>query len=138
MALTIYLRTPTSRSREGIMRSKVIGRALAAATLGLLLGAPPLRAQTSSATLHGTVTDTGGGVLPGVTVKLQSSTTGLQREVVTNAVGVYVFNFLPAGPYVVSAELSGFKSVRHGDIQLEIGQSLTFNIRLEVGGVEEV
>jgi Carboxypeptidase regulatory-like domain/TonB dependent receptor len=120
------------------MRSSSIIRALGIAATSLLLGAPPLPAQTSSATLHGTVTDTGGGVLPGVTVKLQSAATGLQRDVVTNAVGVYVFNFLPAGPYVVSAELSGFKSVRHGDIHLEIGQSLTFNIRLEVGGIEEV
>jgi hypothetical protein len=120
------------------MKSSFITRALGIAATSLLLGAPPLPAQTSSATLHGTVTDTGGGVLPGVTVKLQSAATGMQRDVVTNAVGVYVFNFLPAGPYGVSAELSGFKSVRHGGIHLEIGQSLTFNIRLEVGGIEEV
>ena len=50
---------------------------------------------------------------PGVTVKLQSPATGLQRDAVTNAAGVYVFNFLSAGIYDVSAELSGFKSVRH-------------------------
>ena len=61
-------------------------------------------AQTSNATLHGTVTDTSGGVLPGVTVKLQAPSTGLNREQVTNAAGVYVFNFLPAGQYVVTAE----------------------------------
>lgn len=119
------------------MRSRFIVRALGIAA-SLLFAAPPLPAQTSSATLHGTVADSGGGVLPGVTVKLQSAATGLQRDVVTNASGVYVFNFLPAGPYVVSAELSGFKSVRHSDIHLEIGQSLTFDIRLEVGGIEEV
>ena len=56
-------------------------------------------AQTSNATLHGTIIDSGGGVLPGVTVKLQSHATGSVREAVTNAAGVYVFNFLAPGEY---------------------------------------
>ena len=95
-------------------------------------------AQTSNATLHGTVTDAGGGVLPGVTVKLQAPATGLTRDVVTNAAGVYVFNFLPSGEYDVTAELAGFKSVRRADIRLEIGQSLALDLKMEVGQVSEV
>jgi len=94
-------------------------------------------AQTSNATLHGTITDSGGGVLPGVTVNLQSPATGLQRDAVTNSSGLYVFNFLPAGQYVVTAELTGFKSVRHADIQLEIGQNLALDMKLEVGLIAE-
>ena len=69
-------------------------------------------AQTSNATLQGIIADTSGAVLPGVTVKLESPSTGLSRDVVTNTSGVYVFNFLPAGGYVVAAELSGFKTRR--------------------------
>ena len=103
----------------------------------VLLDASRVSAQTSNATLHGTVTDASGGVLPGVTVKLQAPATGLQRDVVTNAGGLYVFNFLPAGIYDVSAELGGFKSVRHKDIRLEVGQNVAFNMTLEVGSVEE-
>ena len=98
---------------------------------------PDADAQTSNATLQGTVTDPGGGVLPGVVVKLQSPATGLQRETVTNGSGLYVFNFLPAGRYEVTAELSGFKAVRHDDVQLEIGQNRSLDMKLEVGRIEE-
>jgi hypothetical protein len=95
-------------------------------------------AQSSNATLHGTITDSGGGVLPGVTVKLKSPATGLARDVVTNATGGYVFNFLPAGEYEIIAELSGFKSARRADIKLEIGQNLAQDLKMEVGQLEEV
>ena len=44
-------------------------------------------AQTANATLQGTITDSSGAVLPGVTVKLQSSATGLSRDLVTNVAG---------------------------------------------------
>ncbi len=71
--------------------------------------ASPALAQSSSATLQGIITDAGSGVVPGVTVKLESPDTGLTREAVTNTAGVYVFNFLPAGEYVITAELTGFK-----------------------------
>ena len=102
------------------------------------LFAVPAFAQTSNATLSGTIVDTGGGVLPGVTVKLQSPATGLARDSVTNAAGVYVFNFLPAGEYVVTAELAGFKTLRQPDVRLEIGQSRVLDLKMEVGQLEEV
>jgi hypothetical protein len=100
--------------------------------------AAPVVAQTSNATLHGTIVDAGGGVLPGVTIKLQSPATGLLRETVSNAAGVYVFNFLPAGEYEINAELTGFKSLRKPDITLEIGQSLALDLKMEVGQIEQV
>ena len=99
---------------------------------------PAAEAQTSNATLHGTVADSSGAVLPGVTVKLQAPATGLTRDVVTNAAGVYVFNFLPSGEYKITAELAGFKSVRRADIRLEIGQSFGLDLKMEVGQVSEI
>ena len=69
---------------------------------------PEIAGQTSNATLHGTIADTSSAVLPGVIVKLESPATGLTREAVTNSAGVYVFNFLPAGNYQITAELAGF------------------------------
>ena len=113
-------------------------RVLALSLLPAMLVIPcPAGAQTSSATLQGTVQDASGGVLPGVTVRLQSEATGLQREAVTNSSGLYVLNFLPAGAYAVSAELTGFKSVRFEDVRLEIGQNLVLDMKMEVGRIEE-
>lgn len=104
----------------------------------LALSAASAFAQTSTGTLQGTITDSGGGVLPGVAVKLESPSTGLTREAVTNSSGVYVFNFLPAGEYVVTAELSGFKTARQAELQLEIGQNRSVDLKMEVGQLEEV
>src|SRR5262245_30106305 len=98
----------------------------------------PVAAQTSNATLQGTITDASAGVLPGVGVRLQSPSTGLARDAVTNEAGVYVFNFLPAGRYDLTAELSGFKTVRQEAVRLEIGQSLELDLKMEVGQLEEV
>jgi len=112
------------------------------AVLTVLTGAVALSntatAQTSNATLQGTISDTSGAVLPGVTVKLESASTGVSREQVTNAAGVYVFNFLAAGSYVVSAELSGFKTTRHDQVRLEIGQNLELDLAMELGQLNEV
>src|SRR5262245_42352771 len=108
-----------------------------AVVIGTIGRGRPAAAQTINATLQGTVTDSSGGVLPGVAVKLQSPSTGLSREVVTNAAGVYVFNFLPSGGYAVVAELSGFKSWRQDNIRLEIGQNLELDMKMEVGRLEE-
>ena len=122
-----------------MMRSS---RWCAFAILALAFGVVGFRtdaaAQTSNATLQGIISDTSGAVLPGVTVKLESPATGLARDIVTNTAGVYVFNFLPAGTYVVSAELSGFKTARHDQVRLEIGQNLELDMRMEVGQLNEV
>ena len=117
------------------MHQRLFGRCLI--VLASFVPALDADAQTSNATLQGTVTDSGGGVLPGVAVKLQSPSTGLQREAVTNSAGLYVFNFLPAGAYEVTAELAGFKTVRHDEVQLEIGQNRSLDMKLDVGRIEE-
>jgi len=120
------------------VRHRSIDRLVTLIVAAFVLSFGVASAQSSNATLQGSVTDSGAGVIPGVTVKLESPSTGLRRDAVTNVAGVYVFNFLPAGRYVITAELSGFKSVKHDDVTLEIGQTRELNIRLEVGRVEEV
>jgi carboxypeptidase family protein/TonB-dependent receptor-like protein len=120
-----------------MMTPTMSSRSFARFAVMLLLPVTTAAAQTSTATLQGTVTDSGGGVLPGVTVRLEAPATGRQREGVTNAAGLYVFNFLPAGRYVLVTELAGFKAARHDDIVLEVGQSRTLDLTLEVGRVEE-
>ncbi len=119
------------------MRSRLIVRALGTGAL-LLLGAPPLPAQTSNATLQGRIVDAGGGVMPGVMVKARSVETGLEREAVSTVAGLYVINYLPPGRYDVSAELSGFKTAKFENVTLDVGDRRTVDIKLEVGPVQEV
>ena len=112
--------------------------AVLALLVSLMRSGDAAAAQTTNATLQGTITDTSGAVLPGVTVKLESPATGLSRDVVTNAAGVYVINFLPAGSYVVSAELSRIQDRTHDQVRLEVGQNLELDLRMEIGQLDEV
>jgi hypothetical protein len=114
------------------------GLAVLAMVLGVLGFGDGAAAQTTNATLQGTITDNSNAILPGVTVKLESPATGLTRDVVTNTSGVYVFNFLPAGTYTVAAELSGFKTARHEQVRLEVGQNLELDLKMEIGQLSEV
>jgi len=120
------------------LSSRLRASSILTVVIDILRCGDPATAQTINATLQGTISDTSGAVLPGVTVKLESPATGLARDVVTNTAGVYVINFLPAGSYVVSAELSGFKTTRHDQVRLEIGQNLELDLRMDVGQLDEV
>ena len=77
-----------------------------------LVAAVESRAQTTTATLRGKVTDEQGAVLPGVAVTARQVDTNTSRSVVTGAVGQYFLPNLPAGRYEVSAELQGFRVER--------------------------
>lgn len=102
----------------------------------LTLIASQARAQTSTGTLQGTVTDEKGAVIAQATVKAQAVETGLQRVAVTEESGLYVVNFLPVGQYTVTVEARGFKTVRFQNVTLEIGQTRSLDVALEVGSVE--
>jgi hypothetical protein len=118
------------------MRTKLVFSALLAAFLSVF--ACEVLAQTSTATLQGTVTDPGGAIVPGATVRVESIGMGWKRETLSDNSGLYVLNLLPVGKYLVSAELPGFKTAKIENVTLEIGQSRTLDIKLEVGELREV
>ena|SRR5687768_1119221 len=90
--------------------------------VGLLL-AVPLLAQTVTGTMSGTVADSSGSGVPGVTVTIRNTETGLERVVVTDATGFYSAPFLPAGRYDVRAELSGFGQRNRSGVRIELNQT---------------
>ena len=108
-------------------------------TLVLLLswGAPALLAQGSTGTISGTVTDSTGGVLPGVEVAISNVDTGQFRMAITGDEGLYNAPQLAVGNYQVRAELTGFQtSVRRG-IRLLVGQEAVVNLSLSIGAITE-
>src|SRR4051794_22197005 len=83
-------------------------RGLAAAIVALTL-AVPASAQVSTFDLSGTALDQSSAVLPGATVTLRNTKTGLTRTEVTDERGRYHFIALPVvGEYSVKIELPGF------------------------------
>ncbi|HET9832730.1 MAG TPA: TonB-dependent receptor [Vicinamibacterales bacterium] len=92
--------------------------------------------QTS--TLTGTVKDSSGGVLPGVTVTVSSpAQVGGAQTSVTDSQGIYRFPALHPGIYQMDAALSGFRTVRRGDITLTLGTTTTIDVSLSVASVSE-
>ena len=102
----------------------------------LLLTASAAWAQ-GTAQLSGTVRDESGGVLPGVTVTVTQTNTGLVRTDVTDASGAYLMTNLPTGPYKLEAALNGFRSYVQTGIVLQVGGTPTVNAVLAVGALEE-
>ncbi|MBI4468410.1 MAG: TonB-dependent receptor [Acidobacteria bacterium] len=93
--------------------------------------------QVASATLNGIVTDPTGAVVPQARVTTRNLQTGLTRSVDTNADGYYVAPALPPGPYLVTAEKSGFQESKGAEITLTVGQMATLDLKLAVAGATE-
>ena len=110
---------------------------IVAIALALFAGPAFAQSQAANGTIEGTVADSSGGVLPGVTVTITNTDTGLERSVVTNVDGQYRGLLLPLGQYRVSAELQGFKKSEQTGISLRAGDTATINLTMSVGTVSE-
>src|SRR5258705_7634438 len=102
----------------------------------LLLPAGTAWAQ-GTAQLSGTVRDESGGVLPGVSVTVTQTNTGLVRTTVSDGTGGYLLTNLPTGPYRLEVALQGFKTYVQTGIVLQVGGTPTVNAALAVGSLEE-
>jgi hypothetical protein len=92
----------------------------------------------ATAELSGTVRDESGAVLPGVTVTVRQTDTGLVRTAVSDENGGYRLTNLPIGPYQLEVSLQGFRTYRQTGIVLQVGETPTINAVLGLGAVEEL
>jgi hypothetical protein len=110
--------------------------AFVCATLG---SANPLLAQAvQTSALTGTVKDSTGAVLPGVTVNVSSPQQigGVQTSV-SDSQGIYRFPALRPGVYEMETTLAGFKTVKRSEIVLALGTTTTIDVTLAVASVSE-
>jgi len=102
-----------------------------------LLFASTCLAQSQFATLSGTVTDSGGGVVSGASVAVTNQLSGVRRATKTNLDGFFALPSMPAGTYDVSVEMKGFEKWVGKGIVLNGSDSRTLNISMKVGEVTE-
>ena len=117
-------------------KKKKVGDCCSRGTLILLLTASAAWAQ-ATAQMSGTVRDESGAVLPGVTVTVTQTDTGLTRTAVTDETGGYLLTNLPTGPIRLEVALQGFRTYEQTGIVLQVGATPTINAVLAVGTVEE-
>jgi hypothetical protein len=105
--------------------------------IGFLLMATPTYAQFETASIVGTVRDTTGAVVPGATVTLTSTATGVSMTKTSDAQGGYEFFTVKAGTYVVTAEKSGFAVALVDNVQAQVAARLRVDLQMTVGQVAE-
>lgn len=92
----------------------------------------------SAQQIGGTVTDTTGGVLPGVTIEVRSPDIIEQvRTSVTDGAGQYLVVALEPGTYSVTYTLPGFSTLVREGIELTTGFTASVDVQLAVGDVQE-
>src|SRR5689334_9756714 len=86
-----------------------------------------LSAQTTNATLGGTVSDASGALIPGVTITATNVQTGIVNTALSNEAGAYQFASLQTGTYKVTAELAGFQTQTYSEVALGVSQQVRLN-----------
>jgi len=112
--------------------------AAASLLLALLLSGPAARAQDFRGSILGVVSDAQGAAIPGVSVTVTNLGTNVAGTVITDGRGQYRAPYLISGNYSVQVQLQGFKSVVRKPIEVRVGDSITVDVTLQAGGIEEV
>lgn len=114
---------------------KYVRRSLAIAAL--MSGTLSFAQSTNAGDIRGTVTDTTGAVVPGATVTVLNTETGVSRTYTTNQDGVYDTNSIVVGSYKLTFTHQGFEQLVRGPISIQVGFA-TVNAQLQVGSTEQV
>ena len=106
--------------------------------LALAVAFAPGAAHGQDVSISGTVTDTTGLVLPGVTVEARDQASGDVTTAFTDGTGGFAFDALPPGSYDVSFVLPGFSTVVRAGVVVEPGLSVTLDVEMGVQFEETV
>jgi hypothetical protein len=90
-------------------------------------------AQVSTGSIAGQITDQSRAAVPGASVTLTNEGTGVERSVLTDGSGNYVFPLVAPGKYRLRATASGFRTYEVSGLEVQVTQAVTHNIQLEVG-----
>ena len=108
------------------------------ALLALALAAPAFAQGGATGAISGTIKDPTGAYLPGTKVEIVNQATGVaERTVTTNDDGAFTVTLLPVGTYRVVATATGFSRAEAPDVQVNVTETTTVNIQMQVGAVNE-
>lgn len=107
--------------------------AIVAVSVFLAFTSVTAAAQTTGAgSITGAITDANQAAIPGATVTITDTDTGVVHVFTTNSAGLYTAPFLLPGHYEVSGTASNFNTSEVRDLTLQVGQTLTVNLTLKV------
>src|SRR6476660_697767 len=121
-----------------MLRSPVVRFAIALFVLVLHAFSPRFAdAQAVRGTVLGTITDKTGAVLPGVTVAVTNTETGVMQNTVSDSQGRYTVTDLLPGTYSVESSLTGFQKIVREGIRIVVGAEVPVDFSLGPWAVSE-
>ena len=99
----------------------------------LLLGSISCLGQAGRAELLGTIQDPSGLSVPKAKIEAEDQATMAEYSATSNERGEYHILGLPAGQYILTVQVSGFRMYRQSGITLRLGDRTSINVSLEVG-----
>jgi hypothetical protein len=108
-----------------------------AAAIMCLMTARGADAQSGTSTLQGKVVDAQKMALPGASVTIANSATGLSRTTQSDSSGTFTFPGVPPGDYALTVEMQGFKTSVIDKVALQVDTTSEVSIALQVGSLSE-
>ena len=105
--------------------------------LSVWLSLATLSSAQEDASIQGTVSDSSGAAVPGVTIQVKNLETGALRNLLADQAGRFVAASLPPGRYALKAEKPGFRGVEKTGISLVLGQREIVDVVLQVGDLRQ-
>jgi hypothetical protein len=134
---TARKRRISGEHKGGVMRRSNRVQIISLATLMILWLPKSNLAQTVNGTFRGTVTDSSGAVVPGATVTVTNTATGVSRTAIADAGGSYVLTELPPGVYDFKVISTGFATLESRGVTLLVNQTGTVDFALKPGSVRQ-
>ena len=91
-----------------------------------------------AAGLRGRVLDPSGAGVPNAHVELIESAKNVHQSTMASSTGDYVFSNLNPGWYEVVAAAPGFQTLHHAGITVAVGQTVTADLALSLGGYQQL
>src|SRR6516164_8623139 len=104
--------------------------------LSLFLGCGTAARAQVTATIKGQITDPSGAAVSSANVTITNTETDVSRTTVSDAAGNYLVLALPVGNYKIKVAKSAFQDSTHSGIELNVGQEVNVDLRLELSAVK--
>ncbi|MET3879262.1 carboxypeptidase regulatory-like domain-containing protein [Chitinophaga sp. OAE865] len=97
----------------------------------------PLLAQTTQASISGTISDDAKQLIPGASVLVRNESTGFSSRTVSNAKGEYLIKELPlGGPYTIQVTAMGYAEQKRTGYSLNQGDLIRANFQMKTSSVD--
>jgi hypothetical protein len=112
---------------------------LGASALGiaLVVSCLPARAQSTFATILGTVTDATGAVVPDVRVTAHNQATEVDRTVQTDGAGDYRFVNMDPGTYTITVSAQNFATMKNEGVVVPARETVRSDFKVQVQGMSQ-